>query len=153
MTHLIEPSRRQTARARRPKAAGRSLAFEKIVFSASILCSALTLIVVGRRACLGGDPHSLNRAGAAVVILQVLAAAAEFSRRRRLDELRHETVRSILSAARRDGGTALELQVEHYAHVEIGRAERNALFVVLALAAAGELFHGFGDLFIEHFCR
>lgn len=83
------------------------------------------------------DPHWMNRAGAGVVAVQLVAARIEFSRRRRLGVL----------ADRMNG--ALDEDERQLLASEVARSESQAFAVVVSLAAIGELLHGFGDLLFE----
>ena len=101
------------------------------------------------------DAHWVNRAGAAIVALQGVAAIIEFGRRRRLQK-----VTASLARDERAGGLEFpvgdrdpKLQVKRTAIVaaEADRAERTAFDVVVGLAVLGELLHGFGDLLLHAF--
>lgn|GEM_PF-3185763 len=107
------------------------------------------------------DPHWLNRGGALIVAVQAVAVAAEFARRDRLHALqvaiRGGVVENPAAKGVRDS-KALEVaskdgRSREFLDAEIARAERRALLIVLALAVAGEIMHGFGDLIFEGISR
>jgi hypothetical protein len=98
-----------------------------------------------------GDPHWMNRAGAAIVATEALIAIAEFLRRERLDKVRHTT---SMSRGRGTGGEELEFDASRVLHIledEIRRAELHVLVIAMLLAMIGEVLHGFGDLLLEAF--
>jgi hypothetical protein len=82
------------------------------------------------------DPHWLNRAGAGVVAVQLVAVMIEFSRRRRL-----HAIERAMSAEQ-----SLSEEGWHLLESEVAKSETQAFAVVIGLAAVGELLHGFGDL-------
>jgi hypothetical protein len=117
-----------------------SLALSGSLFAAAI--AAVGSVYLARWRC---DPHWLNRGGAAIVAIQVIATIGEFRRRRRLSNLRASITASDMPA-----GSAISYQdFCHGLNVEIDRSERRAFATVLLLAAAGEILHGFGDLLFE----
>lgn len=104
--------------------------------------AAIACVAIGVALALAyRKPEWVNRAGAAVVAVQLLAAMIEFSRRRRL-----RAVAEHLGV----GATAEEKEL---LEAEIARSESQAFAVVVSLAVAGELLHGFGDLLFESIFR
>jgi hypothetical protein len=101
------------------------------------------------------DAHWVNRAGAAIVALQGVAAIIEFGRRRRLQKVTASLVRNESAASLESPASDRDpkLQVKRAAIVaaETDRAERTAFDVVVGLAVLGELLHGFGDLLLHAF--
>lgn len=85
------------------------------------------------------DPHWMNRAGAGVVAVQLAAAIIDFSRRRRL-----RAIEEGINAEQ-----SLNEDVRELLASEVARSESQAFAVVVGLAAAGELLHGFGDLLFK----
>jgi hypothetical protein len=100
---------------------------------------AILCLAAGIGLALTYDSHWLNRAGAAIVAVQLAAVMIEFSRRRRLRDIEEGmTAERDLSE---DGRQILES--------EIVRSESQAFAVVVTLAIVGEILHGFGDLLFE----
>jgi len=97
------------------------------------------------------DPHWMNRAGAAIVAVQVIAIAVEVSRRRRLDQLLREVHGSPTATKKPPTPNVTHVARERFMHEEILRSERQAFGVVVLLAVVGELMHGFGDLLLKLF--
>ena len=94
--------------------------------------------------------HWMNRAGAAVVVLQIVAVIGEFLRRTRLRNLESFLIQSIdKSARRREATPYAEDHRRAFVRDEIEKSERQALVIVLLLAVVGEVLHGFGDLLFE----
>ena len=107
----------------------------------------LAIIVIGCGVFLAhhlDDSHWINRAGAAVVALQVCAAMIEFARRNRL---RHAERAMLIKLTHHSQASTDELHafMEH----EVQKSESHAFLVVMSLAAGGELLHGFGDMLFE----
>ncbi|MFY9619994.1 MAG: hypothetical protein WAQ99_09290 [Pyrinomonadaceae bacterium] len=94
-------------------------------------------------AIMTGDPHWLNRAGAAITATEAVIVLAEFQRRERLG---HARIR--LERRRRDRSLNTERAGEIIEDA-IRRAERRVLLVAVSLAMFGEVLHGFGDLLFE----
>lgn len=76
------------------------------------------------------DGHWLNRAGAAIVVVEGLLVLVEHFRHERL-----ETAQAAFGAS-----VVFEREKR--------RALRSVLYVAIAFACLGELLHGFGDLFL-----
>ena len=125
----------------------RSALLEKLVVFGTL---AIAVVFIGSGATLAiysGDPHWLNRSGAAVVAVEALIAAVEFVRRSRLVRLD-----SALSSVVNGGSRATKARRRRrVVENELHRSERRTLSIALLLAVAGELLHGFGDLLIHPF--
>jgi len=94
------------------------------------------------------EPHWVNRGGAAIVAIQAIAAIAEYARRERLRSLRLEEIVTWETELGSETETSRRA-ITSLLQSEIGKSERQALGIVLGLAAVGEILHGFGDLFLE----
>jgi hypothetical protein len=120
-----------------------------------------TLVTIGIcMACKYQDSHWVNRSGAAIVAVQAIAAATEFSRRGRLHKLRRRFVdapgeRGLATPSGELSRSGSQKHAESMAmlETEIARAEREAFAIVMLLAGAGEVLHGFGDLIVESIWR
>jgi hypothetical protein len=98
------------------------------------------------------DAHWVNRAGAAIVAVQGVAAIIEFARRRRLQEVvamssGNDGVNSGSGMSDRDHKR--QARRTHLLVMEAEHAERLTFDVVVGLAVIGELLHGFGDLLLH----
>jgi hypothetical protein len=138
-----------------PKSYNRQILIERFILLGAVLSAVSALGIGAYFAYHFCDPHWMNRSGAAVVVIQVVGGMAEFSRRRRLEQLRlsagtggprHSKI------AQKRIGTHIE-KIHTFIDEEIGKSEFHAVAIVLCLAAVGEFFHGFGDLVFELFTR
>jgi hypothetical protein len=105
---------------------------ERLVLACCVFGALVVLAFGSYLAWYDGDPHWINRAGAAIVALEGVLLIVEFGRTRRLERLRR------LSAVRNLAGIAEEIE----------RAERTVLLFAASVAIFGEILHGFGDLVI-----
>lgn len=118
---------------------------EYIALYGSVMAAGCALLGCIMVAVMRESPHWVNRGGAAVVALQVVAAIGEYRRRLRLHELRCSTTEADFDPSAKIGRERHLVWLDH----EIARSERRALALVLILAGTGEIIHGFGDLLFE----
>jgi hypothetical protein len=109
-----------------------SATIERLFIYISVLVAAAIVWLGARLATATGDPHWLNRAGALIVCVESLLLLVEFYRRNRLRQIEEEAGDDNPYIAR-----------------ESMRAERQLIAIGVSMAVAGELLHGFGDLFFE----
>lgn len=133
---------------------------ERVVLSGSVLLAALLTTAGFYLARRLADPHWVNRAGAAVVAMQGVAAAVEFARRKRLHELSHWFAADRRSVGSNDyrsttsnNEARVSIEVERYLEAEVSKSERRAFTTVVCLAVVGEVLHGFGDLIVKGLMR
>lgn len=120
---------------------------ERIVLSAALLGSSLVLATGAYLAWTKCEPHWMNRAGAAIVIIQVLAGVADYRRRKRLGNIVRKTSEELGNSLDLGAGHARSIaDRRNFLESEVSRSESRSVTLVLALAAIGELLHGFGDL-------
>lgn len=118
---------------------------ERFGFITSILVALIVVWCGIYLAITHGDAHWVNRSGAAVVAVQAVAATLDYSRRNRLQRVAR-TLTVATSQPRLPPGGRRPASRLHVMEEEVGRSERHAFVVVIALAAFGEVLHGFGDL-------
>jgi hypothetical protein len=132
---------------------GGTAGFERTLMVGSVGCALLALGGGVYLANRWGDPHWMNRAGAAMVAVEGIIVIAEFIRRSRLQKILYGALMSprkdtdIRGAAREERRRKAFSTLEE----EIEKAELHVLVIAISLAAAGELLHGFGDLLYEAF--
>lgn len=118
----------------------RSSVFERAILAVALAAATLAVIAGFSVAHLLHDAHWVNRAGAAVVTLEVLIGAVEIYRQRRLAAV--TAALSTRVSVSNPAGRSREKFLRH----EVERSERHVLFIALSMAALGEALHGFGDL-------
>lgn len=123
---------------------------ERFALIGSVVAASAAVAVGVFLSLLTTHAHWMNRAGAAVVVLQVLAVIGEYLRRSRLRQIQPYLIRARdKNGNQRRESSHDETRRRVYVQEEIERSERQALVIVLLLAAAGEVLHGFGDLLFE----
>jgi len=128
-----------------------SAGYERALLAGSVGIAVAALAAACYLARKTGDPHWINRGGAAITAAEGLIAVAEFRRRNRLSKTHRDFVRQMAkSISERETSLDIEEANELF-EGEINRAERHVMLVAVSLAVAGELLHGFGDLIFEGF--
>ena len=126
-----------------------SVGYERALLFAAISIAAFALGVAFLLSYRTGDPHWVNRSGAAIAAAEGIIAVAEFHRRTRLSKIHDVFIARKLKQIA-DGETSMDVDEAHnILEAEISRAELHVLVVAVVLAVIGELLHGFGDLFFE----
>ena len=120
-------------------------AWERVALLAGVSLAIIVIVGGWYLALHLHDPHWMNRAGAAVVALQVCAAMIEFARRNRL---RHAETSLLMRLPDKHGRDHSE-KLHTFVAAEVAKSESHAFLLVMTLAAVGELLHGFGDLVFE----
>lgn len=126
--------------------------FERIILAGSVGCALAALGGGYYMARCSGDPHWMNRAGAAVVAAEGVIVVVEFIRRSRLQKIFYNAMLNARKEqdVRGGGDTQKRAKVLNTLEHEIERAELHVLVVAILLAMVGELLHGFGDILFEH---
>jgi hypothetical protein len=98
-----------------------------------------------------GDPHWINRTGAAIVATEGVIAVAEFLRQERLKRIRSGIM--VGGGVGRTSGTGSEAltlsRANNILEREIRRSELQIVIIAAFLAIIGEVLHGFGDIIYE----
>lgn len=125
--------------------------YERVLLFGSVGFALLAVSAGCYLACGTGDPHWMNRAGAAIAATEGIIAIAEFHRRARLNKIQ-ATLMSRTMKQTMEGSVTLDaMRANDILEVEIKRAELHVLVIAVLLAMIGEVLHGFGDLLLEAF--
>lgn len=122
----------------------RSALLERLAIFATLAIAVLFIASGVLLALHYGDPHWLNRSGAAVVAVEAMIGCVEVARRNRLIKLE-----ATLSPRFREGTPSrTKRQRDRIIEHEFHRSEQRILMFALMLVIVGELLHGFGDLLL-----